>query len=535
MNASETPQQATGPWSPFKHRAFVVLWGAAVVSNIGTWMHDVGAGWLMTELSPSPLVVAMVQAATTLPVFLFALIAGAVADLVDRRRLLIFVNLCMAAVAAVLAVTVYLEWISPVLLILITFLLGTGAAFQAPAWQAIVPSLVARPQLPSAIALNSMGINVSRAIGPALAGFLIVALGLASPFILNALSFVVIVGALLWWKPAKRATSGLPPEKITQAITAGFRYVRHSTPIKSALIRAAGFFAFASAYWAMLPLIARDLLQGGPTLYGVMLAAVGAGAVGGAVALPKIRAKLGADRTVAAGTLGTAAVLLVFSTVQNQAVAVIGSAVAGISWIAVLSSLHVAIQSSLPEWVRARGLSFFLTVFFGAMSLGSLMWGQVASTTSVQTTLLAAAIGALAFIPLTWRAKLGRAEGLDLMPSMHWPEPVIDDSIDVDVTDRAVMISITYHLTDLNVVAFKERMLALREARYRLGAYNWSLVQNADDHLTFTEVWFESSWTQHLRHHERVTGDDRAIQTEIRKLLREGTEPTVTHHLVSPF
>lgn len=533
MNDDSNETQPTGPWLPFHQRAFAVLWIAAVVSNVGTWMHDVGAGWLMTELSPSPLVVAMVQAATTLPVFLFALLAGAVADLVDRRRLLIFVNLCMAAVAAVLAVTVYLGWISPVLLILITFLLGTGAAFQAPAWQAIVPSLVPRPQLPSAIALNSMGINVSRAIGPALAGFLIVALGLASPFILNGLSFIVIVAALLWWKPAERSSSGLPPERVTQAIVAGFRYVRHSAPIKSALIRAAGFFAFASAYWAMLPLIARELLQGGPTLYGVMLAAVGAGAVGGAIALPKIRAKLGADWTVAAGTLGTAAVLLVFSTLQNQIAAVIGSAVAGISWIAVLSSLHVAIQSSLPEWVRARGLSFFLTVFFGAMSMGSLAWGQVASSTSVPTTLLIAAIGALTFIPLTWRAKLGSAERIDAAPSMHWPEPLIEANLKDDADSHAVMISINYSVAEDQVDDFLNRMKDLRESRYRLGAYSWSLVQNSEDRMAYTETWFEASWTQHLRHHERVSGDDKIIQDDIRGMLREGSAPSATHHLVA--
>ncbi|MEO1331268.1 MAG: MFS transporter, partial [Pseudomonadota bacterium] len=304
---------ATTAWSPFRQRAFAVLWIATVIANVGTWMHDVGAGWLMTELSPSPLVVAMVQAATTAPVFLFALLAGALADIVDRRKMLILVNLFMGLSAAGLALLVSLNLVTPALLILFTFLLGAGAAFSAPAWQAIVPKLVPKQDLTSAIALNSMGINVSRAIGPALAGFLIVTVGLAAPFALNAVSFIGILLALWWWRSPEAPAQTLPPEHVGGAVRAGLAYALNSGPVRATLIRAASFFAFASCYWAMLPLIAREVLQGGPTLYGLLLAAVGAGAVAGALALPIIKKRLGPDGAVAAGALGTAVVLCLFA------------------------------------------------------------------------------------------------------------------------------------------------------------------------------------------------------------------------------
>ncbi|MEO0679163.1 MAG: MFS transporter, partial [Pseudomonadota bacterium] len=277
-----------GPMGPFRHRVFAVLWVATVASNIGTWMHDVGAGWLMTELAPSPTMVAAVPAATTLPIFLFALLAGAVADIVDRRRLLIGINLGLGCAALAMTAVVHLGLMTPWLLLIFTFVFGTGAAFMAPAWQAIVPKLIPRQDLPAAIALNSMGINISRAIGPALAGVLIVSAGLAAPFLANALSVLGIIAALWWWRGAPAPDAALPAERIGGAVASGLRYAVNSPALRATLVRAAAFFVFASAFWAMLPLVARDVLGGGPTLYGVLLAAVGAGAVGGAFLLPRI-------------------------------------------------------------------------------------------------------------------------------------------------------------------------------------------------------------------------------------------------------
>lgn len=531
---SSAPKGGVGSaWSPFTQRAFTVLWVATVISNVGTWMHDVGAGWLMTELSPSPFVVAMVQAATTLPVFLFALLAGALADILDRRKMLIVVNLGMGLSAAALALLVSLDLVTPALLILFTFLLGAGAAFSAPAWQAIAPKLVPRSDLTAAIALNSMGVNVSRAIGPALAGFLIVALGLAAPFALNAVSFIGILLALWWWRPSETPGGRLPPERVGAAIRAGLAYAAHSGPLRATLVRAASFFVFASCYWAMLPLIARDVLQGGPTLYGVLLAGVGAGAVGGALVLPAIKSRLGPDGTVAGGALGTALVLALFAVAPNPIVAAAASAFAGFCWIAVLSSLHVSAQTSLPDWVRARGLSIFLTVFFGSMSAGSLIWGQTASQLGVPTALLIAAAGAALLVPLSWRAKLNQGEALDLAPSMHWPAPAVSGEVDAD--RGPVMIQIAYRIGAEDQAAFEGLMRSLRLARRRGGGYGWSLMNDASDPERFVETWFEASWLQHLRHHERVSGADRAVQDEILKLHR-GEPPSAAHFLapISP-
>ena len=527
--AAQSPTKpSAGAMAPFKHQAFLVLWLATVVSNIGTWMHDVGAGWLMTELAPSPLMVAAVQAATTLPIFLFALIAGAVADIVDKRKLLITINIVMGIAAFAMTALVHFGLITPALLLLFTFLFGTGAAFMAPAWQAIVPKLVPREELTSAVALNSMGINVSRAIGPALAGVLIVSAGLAAPFLVNALSFIGIIAALYWWRAVPNPSSGLPAEHMGSAILSGLRYAWNSKPLKMTLVRAAAFFVFASAFWAMLPLIARQVLSGGPTLYGLLMASVGTGAVLGAFVLGSIKSKLGADRTCAVGTFGVATVMITLATVPNEIVAIAASALAGLSWIIVLSSLNVSAQTSLPDWVRARGLSIFLTVFFGSMSLGSLMWGQVASIWGIPLALIAAGVGALLFVPLTFWAKLGLGTQQDLSPSMHWPEPILSE---VPTDDRPVMIQITYRINAAQKSQFLSMMDDLAESRRRGGAYRWSLMQDAAEPNRFVETWMEASWLQHQRHHERVTKEDQALQERIRKTLADHAAPEVTHHL----
>lgn len=524
------PAAKAGAWDPFKHSAFAVLWTATLVSNIGTWMHDVGAGWLMTELSPSPAIVAAVQAATTLPVFLFALPAGALADIVDRRRLLIIVNMILGAVAALLAVLVSLSAVTPTILLLITFAMGTGAAFMAPAWQAVVPQLVPREELTSAVALNSMGINVSRAIGPALAGFLIVAYGLTVPFAINALSVLGIVAALFWWRAPQAKQSTLPAETIVPAMIAGVRYALHSAALKATLLRAVAFFVFASAFWSLLPLIARQVLQGGAALYGILLACLGAGAVGGALVLPKIKARLGADRTVKAATVGLAGVIALIALAPNAYLAGVAALLAGVCWISVVSTLNVSAQVALPNWVRARGLSIFMMVFFGSMTVGSLTWGTLASHVGISTTLLVAAAGALIAVPLTGSAKLNQGETQDLTPSLHWPTPILDTELPNDRGPVAIQIS--YEIDPADKERFLDLMTRLAEARRRNGAYGWSVVEDAASPTRFVECWQEASWLQHLRHHERVSGADRALQEDIAKLHRGSSPPTAMHMIV---
>jgi len=523
--------QPVSAWAPFRHRAFAILWVATVVSNVGTWMHDIGAGWLMTELSASPLLVAAVQAATTLPVFLFALVAGAVADIVDRRRLLLRVNAAMAAVAATLALLVLLDAASPALLLIFTFLMGLGVAFVAPAWQAIVPRLVPRAELQPAIALNSLGINLARAIGPALSGFLIVAVGLAAPFFANALSFLVIIAALWRWKPEPAPPRRLPPEHLGAAVWAGLRYAANARPVQATLLRSAAFFLPASALWSMLPLIVRVLLEAGPTFYGVLLGCLGAGAIAGALVLPAIRRRLGLDRTVAAGTIGLAGVLVLLALWPQREAALAAAALAGICWIAVLSSLNLSAQTALPDWVRARGLSLFLTVFFGTMALGSVAWGNLAAATSIPTTLLAGAGLAVLLVPLTWRARLGQGEGLDLTVSLHWPAtPVLAAT---EHERGPVLVQAAYLVDPADAGAFVALLDELKHARRRGGGYGWTLMQDAAAPRRWLEGWYESSWLQHLRHHERVTGADKALQERILALHRGEAPPEVRHLLTA--
>jgi len=417
MSSSVNVSQPTSPWSPFGYRAFALLWGATLISNIGTWMHEVGASWLMTTLNSSPAVVSLVQAATTLPVFLFALYAGTLADRLDKRKMLIFVNVFLLAIITVLTFLVHFELITPLLLILFTLAIGTGTAFMAPAWQAIVPALVPRDALQPAIALNSMGINISRAIGPALAGVLIAAVGLSAPFAINALSHLVIIVALLMWK--NTATTASTSQPVFNAMMTGLRHVAYNGPLKATLVRSFSFFVFASAYWALLPLVVRNIEDGGAMLYGLLLTLIGTGAVFGALTLPRLRQRFDPNTVVAGGTVGTSVAMALLAVSRDPAIACAAAVLGGFSWIAVLTTFNVSAQTALPNWVRARGLAINLMVFFGSMAVGAAFWGQVATATSTSISLLISAVGLLVGLRLTRRFELGQTEALDLSPSMH--------------------------------------------------------------------------------------------------------------------
>jgi len=492
-------------------------------------MNDVGAGWLMTSLAPSPVMVSLVQAATTLPIFLFALPAGALADIIDRRRILLVIAAAMMMTAASMGLVVLSGAMTPLLLLLFTFALGAGAAFIAPVWQAVVPKLVPSDELQPAVALNSVGINISRAIGPALGGVIIVTLGVAWPFLLNALSFAAVIIALLWWRPSPSTLSHLPAERFWSAIRMGLRYARASRPFKATLARAVAFFSFASAYWALLPLIVRQEFGGGPELYGFLLGSVGAGAVGGAFLLPALKTRLGTDTVVTLGAFGMAAVLVVFALVREPIAAAMASGLAGASWIAVLSNLNVSAQMALPEWVRARGLSIFITVFFGAMTFGSVIWGQVAALFGIPTALFAAAAGIVLGVIVSRPFKLQHNAALDLSPSMHWPEPVLTRSVEPD--RGPVMITVDYCVDPENVQAFLAMLALLADARRRDGAYAWGVFEDVTEPGRYLEYFLEDSWLEHLRHHERVTESDRVLQERVHAFHGGDMPPRVAHFL----
>lgn len=529
---AEQGSDSNSVFAPFASRQFLVLWTATVMSSIGTWMHDVSAAWLMTSLSSSPLFVALVQAATTLPIFLFALPAGALADIVNKRKLLIAVQVIMACTALALGYVVYLGEITPALLLLFTFFMGIGAAITAPAWQAIVPSLVPRQMLQQAIAANSIGINISRAIGPALGG-VIIGYSLALPFLINGLSFLLVVCALVWWRSAPPPPRLLPAESLFGALKAGVRYALHSHPLKATLVRALAFFLFASAYWALLPLIAKHLLDGDATLYGLMMGSVGVGAVSSAFVLPHLRKRFGADMLVALGAVGTAVSMLALASSYSHVLAVASCYLAGVCWLAVLTSLNVSAQVALPDWVRARGLAVFITFLFGAMSVGSVFWGQLSSAIGITNTLLFSAAGLIVAIPLTWRFKLQMGEGLDLAPSMHWPEPVVE--LDIEQDRGPVMITVEYFINPANQNAFCFAANQLKGQRYRDGAYTWGLFEDTAKPGRYIEYFMVESWLEHLRQHERVTHADADIQAILSSYHLLPDKPVVEHYIAAGF
>jgi len=524
------PQTAVSSWSPFRHATFTTLWAATVIANVGTWMYNAAAGWLMTTLNADPLIVSLVQVATSLPMFLLALPAGALADILDKRRLLIVVEVATTLISGTIAALVWLDLVSPGTLLLFTFLLGVAAALTVPAWQSIVPQLVPRQDLGPAVAANSVGINISRAVGPALGGVIIAGFGIASPFWLNAISNLGIIGALLWWRSPPSAAHQLPAERFASAIRVGFRHARYNPHLRATLVRAVAFFLFASAYWALLPLVARGRISGGPELYGILLGAVGAGAVGGAFVLPWLQAEFGPDRVVAAGTVGTAAALLLFGLARGPIMGLTASVIAGVSWIAVLASLNVSAQVALPDWVRGRGLSVFVTFFFGAMSLGSVIWGQVAGMIGLPAAHVIAASGALIAIPLTWRWKLQTGAGFDLAPSMHWPAPTVTHEVEHD--RGPVLVTVEYRIDPENRKAFLAALERLAQERRRDGAYAWCVFEDAAEEGRFLETFLVESWLEHLRQHERVTIADGTMQSMVHRYQLAGT-PRVTHFIAA--
>jgi MFS family permease len=506
---------------------FTVIWIATVVSNIGGWMYSSASAWLMTSLDADPLMVSLVQVATTLPMVLFALPAGALADIVDKRRFLVGTEIFIAIVSTCFAALVWLHLVSPISLLLCTFLIEAGSAATAPAWQSVVSALVPTQELPAAIAINSAGVNVSRAVGPALGGLITTAFGIAAPFWVNAVSNFGVIGALLRWRSAAHPDSKLPAERFFSALRTGIRHARNNSRLRATLLRAVGFYLFASCYWALLPLVARNQVGGGARMYGILLGTIGAGAVGGVFALPWLRETLGRNRVVAAGSIGTAFALVLYGMARNPLTAVAASAVAGVCWMAVLSNLNVSAQLALPEWVRGRGLAIYVTVFFGALTIGSASWGQVARIAGVPMAHYLAAAGMLLAIPPTWRWKLHTGAEIDLTPSMHWPTPVLGHHVEGDA--GPLLVTVEYHVRDGNRDAFVSALSLLSHERGRDGAYAWGLFEDAAAPGRFLETFLVESWVEHLRQHKRVTNADRVLQDRIQKLLKN--PPAIAHLL----
>src|SRR5271166_1698270 len=440
-------QPATSRWGAFASAAFTVIWTASVLSNVGTAMFDTASGWLITSLDANPMTVSLVQVAVSFPLFLFTLPAGALADVIDSRRLLIAVELAILAVSVIFAGLVSLDLATPALLLATTFLLGVGGALTSPAWGATTPLLVPKEDLDSATALNGVGFNVGRAAGPALGGLVIAALGIAVPFWVFAASNAVVVVALIWWRKPQKAAESLPAERLVSAVRAGVRHAANNQYLRATLMRVLAFFPFASAYLALLPLLARHQISGGPQDYGILLGAIGVGAVGGSLALRWLKDELGPDRLVATGSVGAAFALILFGLAREPITAVCACLLAGASWTVVMTKLYVSAQVALPDWARGRGLAVFLTLIFGATTAGSAVWGKLSAMEGLPIAYFLAAAGVAICIPLTWRWKLQTGVGIDLSPAAHWREPLVARKVE---NDQGPVIVVAEYSVDPN-------------------------------------------------------------------------------------
>lgn len=408
--------------APFRHYIFTVLWLALLFSTIGTWIQSVGTAWLMAQLSPSPFIVSLVHTATTIPILLFALLAGALADIFNRRLIMLLANLFMALAALCFAVIVLKGFATPELILLFTFLLGTGNAFMAPAWLSLLPSIVQKNELSSAIALNGVFINISRAIGPVIGGFLIATYGISAPFFANFTSFMLMVCAMIWFNLAIHIhTTTQPSERVWCAIKAGIHYARESAALKATMLYCICFMFFTCALWGLLPLIIKKLPNSNAQLYGIMVTSVGLGAVSGVFLLPVLRHHCRLKQILLIAACLAASSLFYISLVKIHGLLILASYVFGIGWLLFLASTYFAAQLALPDWARARGIAMFMMVLYGSMALGAAFWGWVASITSIPAAMVAASVGCILFGWILYCQNLSLIEPADYAPPALWP------------------------------------------------------------------------------------------------------------------
>jgi MFS family permease len=515
-------------WAPFRHRLFAAMWGAQFVSNIGSWMQTVAAQWLMLTLTGSATYVALVQTAAGLPVVLFAIVAGTIGDLVDRRRFLLVTETFMLIAAAALGALAIAGLVTPWVLLALVFAVGTGQALTSPTWQTLQPELVSPAERTQAISLGSVNQNLARAVGPAIGGALLAATSAGTVFLVNAASFIVVIGVIAAWRSAARAPDALPREHVGEAVRAGGRYIAASPVLRVILARAGLFIFFASAIWALLPLTAERVLHLGSGGYGLLLGSVGIGAVAGAVLLPRLRARLSADALLTAGSIGMAAVTLLLAYAHVTAAAAVALVVGGACWILALSTLNSLYQLSLPRWIKARGMSFYLMVFQGGGAVGAAVMGVAAEHAGLTPTLTIAAAG-LALGPLAalrWRFRPIPPE--DLLPAGDWPAPHLAED---QTPDGPVLVSVEYWAQPGLEEQLMTALQRTRFSRRRTGATSWRAWQDASDPSRILEQFVVASWDEHLRQHERVTKRDQGRLDRIRELTDPAHPVTVTHWL----
>ncbi|HUE38144.1 MAG TPA: MFS transporter [Candidatus Binatia bacterium] len=505
---------------------FRALFAAQLGSNIGNWMETVGAQWMLVHHPQASTLVALVQTADTLPFMFLALPAGVFADLFDRRRYLMFVHLFLTLTSGLMAVATFAGVLSPSLLLALTFLEGAGTALAAPAWQAIIPELVPRSDLQAAAALGGINMNLARAVGPALAGVIVSRMGPGVVFALNAVTFLFGIAVVFAWRPPPQPATSLARERIVPAVRAGMRYVRHSPAARRLLLRLMLFVSPAVSLWALLPVVASSRLHLGPSGYGVLLGALGVGALIAAVVLPPLRRRLSSGHMVAGASALYAAALLVTGLVTNTAAVLVMLVGAGMAWLAILVHVSASMQLLLPAWVRARGLAIYQLAFMGSQAIPAAIWGAIAQRWGIGPALVGAAIVLAGGAATIRRWPIYETSGLDRSPAIYWPMPTL--LVDPDSTDGPVLVTIRYTVSHANSSAFVEAMARVGRSRQRTGAVSWDLFRDGERPTQFVEVFLVSSWEEHHRQHEgRMTGADREFEQRARALA--AGPPEVTH------
>jgi len=528
---TQTLGPATSPWSALRISTFRWLWLATLVSNIGSWMHEVGAGWLMATLTTSPVMVALMQTATSLPAFFILLPSGALSDILDRRKYLLSANISRFVVALLIAALTLGGLIGPWSLLFFTLFFGINIAMVMPTWSAIVPELVPRSELQGAIGLNTLGMNISRVLGSLIAGVIIAWSGSGAVFVCNALCLVFIITVLLRWKRVPPETT-LPPERFTSAILSGLRFTRHSTALKHTIYRSVGFYFFASVMWALLPLIARDLLQGNERTYSFLFAAISIGAIGSAFLLPTLRRHMSNDHLITRAALVFAVGIGITATVHNNALAMLALCLCGAAWITVMTCAQTAAQMALPNWVRSRGLAVFQTFFMGSLAIGPVVWGGIAELSDLPTAMLISCVGLVTAALFTRRWPVSANDQLDHTPSKHWQPP--QPQIPVKPHQGPVMVTIRYEVDAAHLPAFLEQIQLLGRSRQRDGATFWEIFADATRPGSYLESYVVPTWLDHLRQHERISRQDAQVQTTIKDLLQPGSAPVITHYIKPP-
>lgn len=515
-------------WRPLRSATFRNLLIADIASDVGTFMQGVGAAWLMVSLNAGPLYIALTQTASALPFFVFALPAGAVGDIVDRRKLILTTEAWMATVGIALTVLTFSGLMSPLLLLVLTFALSAGDAFESPTWRAILPELVSNEDLAAASALNGIEFNFARAIGPALAGLLIAAAGVGTAFAINTASFVGVILVIARWKRRPRKLT-VPAERFTGATVAAVRYVRYSPGLRSVIFRSGVVMFFASGLLALLPAVAHQVSRN-PAGYGFLLGSFGLGAVLGALVIQRVRARWPAGAVMAIGVSVFGLSLIAAGRFHNLTSLNGIMLVAGAAWILFISLFNVITLNLTPDWIRARALAVSMLVIQGAMAAGSALWGAMATRTSVDEALTWAGIGSIAAAALGLLFKLPDATA-DLTPWIHWKLPAVAKA-DAAVADAGpALVTVEYDVAAEHQDAFVRAIRKYERIRRRDGAFRWGIYRDLENPDRYVETFLVDSWAEHLRQHERGTHADKELEDRVQALVRG--EPVV-RHLVSP-